>query len=144
MDLMATPASVQKVPGSEGEGTAALPFYSRYRTLGCARVDVPSHDVSQMPSSSSACFGFCFSPTGMVAVVLQHLVDCKARAVIVVPDHKQTWFPLLSNGTVKSTKFSEPGGRSPFSRVHHQRGREEFTFKRWGMRTVEVNFAENG
>lgn len=31
-------------------------------------------------------------------------------------------------------------GVPPFFRIHHQRGKEVFTFKRWKMRAVEVDF----
>lgn len=139
MDLMATPASVQK-KWIEGVRTQEnLPFYSRYRTQGCAGVDVLTHNI-RMPGSSDKCFGFCFPPTNMVGVVLQHLEECQARAVMIVPDQKQSWFPRLARGLVKSRTLSTPTGPSPFFRVHHQRGREPFKFKKWNMLAVEVNF----
>ena len=67
MDLMVTPASVHNtwVMGRCCTGTD-LPFYSRYRTQGCAGVDVLSQNVKRMPTSQLECFGFCFPPTNMV------------------------------------------------------------------------------
>ena len=142
MDLMATPASVHKT-WVMGRCTGTdLPFYSRYRTQGCAGVDVLSQNVKRMPTSQRECFGFCFPPTNMVGVLLQHLDECGARAVVVLPDQKQSWFPRLASATVQSRRLSAPGGTSPFFRVHHQRGSERFHFKKWGMlAVVEVNFA---
>lgn len=83
-----------------------------------------------MPDSSDPCFGFCFSPTNMVGVVWQHLAECQARAVVVVPDQKQSWFPLLAGVTVRSMAVSAPREDSAFFRVHHQRGEVRFSFKR--------------
>ena len=77
----------------------------------------------------------------MVGVLLQHLDECGARAVVVLPDQKQSWFPRLASATVQSKRLSAPGGPSPFFRVHHQRRSERFHFKKWGMLAVEVNFA---
>lgn len=140
MDLMATSASAQKMWEHGTCTERGLPFYSRYRTDGCAGIDVLSQNVARMPNSAETCFGFCFPPTNMVGVLLQHLEECGARAVVVVPDKKQSWFPRLASATVKSTQLSKPQGTSPFFRVHHQRGPEPFHFKQWGMIAVEVNF----
>ena len=114
MDLMATPASVHQ-NWIEGRKTQEnIPFYSRYRTPGCAGVDVLTQNVKFMPESSAECFGFCFPPTNMVGAMLQHLEECQARAVIVVPNQKQSWFPRLARGWVKSRTLSNQGGKSPF------------------------------
>ena len=141
MDLMATPVSVQKVPAKGHTAPIALPFYSRYRTQGCAGVDVLTQNVAYLPSSREPCFGFCFPPTSMVGVILQHLEECKARAVVVVPDQKQSWFPRLASAMVRCRKVSNPGKKSPFFRVHHQRGKETFEFRQWAMKAVEVDFS---
>ena len=90
MGLMATGASTQWIPGGGHDAHKALPFYSRYHTDVTAGVGVLGHDVSHMPDSSNACFGFGFLPPQMFAVVLQHMQGYKARAVVVVPDDKQS------------------------------------------------------
>ena len=51
----------------------ALPFYSRYHTADTTGVDVLGQDVSHMPGSANSCFGLCFPPPQMVAVVLQKI-----------------------------------------------------------------------
>lgn len=69
-------------------------FYSRYRTQGCAGIDVLTQNVRFMPESEEKCFGFCVPPTvinNMVGVVLQHLEECQAQAVVIVPDQKQSF-----------------------------------------------------
>ena len=88
MDLMATGTSVQWIPGGGRDADRALPFYSRYHTAGTADVDALGPDVSHMPASANVCFGFCFPPPQMTAVVLQHMQGYKARAVVVVPDDR--------------------------------------------------------
>lgn len=88
MDLMARTASAQRIPeGVQGAGEK-LPFFSRYHTEASAGVDMLSQDVSRMPDFSRECFGFCFPPPIMVGVVLQHLEERRAHAVILVPDLK--------------------------------------------------------
>lgn len=141
MDLMATPASVHK-RWIAGQCTSEdLPFYSRYHTQGCAGVDVLTHNVRFMPGSDrEECFGFCFPPSSMVGVFLQHLEECQARALLVVPDQKQYWFPRMASATTKSRTLSTSKGASPFFRVHHQRGSERFQFKRSDMLAVIVDF----
>ena len=75
----------------------------------------------------------------MVGVMLQNLEECQARAVIVGPDQKHSWFPRLARGGVKSRTLSNPGSKSPFHRVHHQRGREPFMFQERSILAVEVH-----
>ena len=124
MDLIATGMSVQWIPGGGHGADRALPFYSRCHTDGTAGVDVLGQDVSHMPGSANACFGLCFPPSQMIAVVLQHMQGCKARAVVVVPDDSQSWFPLLAAATVRSVPVAAKGGAGTFFCMHHQRKEE--------------------
>lgn len=114
MDLMAIPASVHK-KWVEGRGKQELlPLYCRYRTQSCAGTDVLLQNVKFMPVASVECFGFCFPPTNMVGVMLQHLEECQARAVIIVPDQKQPWGPRLARALVKCRTLPTPTGPSRF------------------------------
>ena len=105
-------------------------------------VDVLGQDVSHMPGSANACFCFCFPPPQMIAVVLQNMQGCKARAVVVVPDDRQSWFPLLAVATVRSVPVAAKGGAGTFFRMYHQKGRVSFVFRQRGMRAVEVDFRQ--
>lgn len=88
MDLTATPASTQRLSGREH----SLRFYSRFRTEGCEEgVVVLGQDLSKIAGSTDPCFGFCFPPTTMVGVVLQPVAECRAKAVVIVPDELKTW-----------------------------------------------------
>ena len=136
MDLMATPVSALTLPGE----TEALPFYSQFHTAGCMGVDMLGQDLSKIPDSGIPCFGFCFPPTAMVGVVLQRLEECRARAVVLVPDVKKTWHPLLEGATVQSMVLANPGASSVFFRMDHLHGKVPFSFMKWAMRVVEVNF----
>ena len=142
MDLMATGTSVRRIPGGGQDADRALPLYSRYHTDGTAGVDVLGQDVSHMSGSANACFGFCFPPPQTIAVVLQHMQGCKARAVVVVPDDRQAWFPLLAAATVRSVPVAAKGGAGTLFRMHHQKGGVSFVFRQWGMRAVEVDFRQ--
>ena len=142
MDLMATGTSVQWIPAVGRDADRALAFYSRYHTAGTAGVDVHGQDVSHISGSANACFGFCFPTQQMVAVVLQHMQSCKARGVVVVPDDRQLWFPLLAAATVRSFPVAAKGGTGTFFRMHHQKGKMPSVFRQWGMRAVEVDFRQ--
>ena len=134
MDLMATPASVHKT-WVMGRCTGTdLPFYSHYRTQGCAGVDVVSQTVKRMPTSQRECSGFCFPPTNMVGVLLQHLGECGARVVVVLPDQKQSWFPRLASATVQSRRLSTPGELHPFFAYTTKEGRNVFILRNEGCR----------
>ena len=119
MGLMVTSMSVQWIIGVGLDADRALPFYSRYHTAGTAGVDVLGQDVSHMPGSANACTGFCFPPRQMVTVVLEHMQSYKARAVVVVPDNRQPWFPRLTAATVRSVPVATRGGAGTFFRMHH-------------------------
>lgn len=86
MDLMATAASAHRIPGSDVQ----LPLYSRYHNEGRAGIDVLRQDLRDVPGSERTFFGFCFPPTAMVGVVLQRMAECRAQAVVIVPDQQQT------------------------------------------------------
>ena len=142
MDLMATGTSVQWIPSVGRDADRALSSYSRYYTPGTAGVDVLGQDVSYMPDSAKACFGFYFPPSQMVAVVLQHMQGCKARAVVVVLDDRQSRFPLLAAATFRPVPVAVKGDAGTFFRMHHQKGKVSFVFRHWGMRAVEVDLRQ--
>ena len=140
MNLMAKDTSAQYTSIEGGWERQKLPFYSRFHTNNKARVDVFSHNLSHMPGSLQTCFGYCFPQPSLVGVVLAHISKCEARAVIVVPNTRASWFPMIEGAGVRSVQIASQGAGSPFYRVHHQRGAEPYTFGRGGMRAVEVDF----
>ena len=115
MDLMATSTSIQWMPGVSRDDYRAMPFYSRYQTASTADVDVHGQNVRHMPGLANACFGFGFPPPQMVSVVLQHMQRCKARAVVVVPDDRQSWFPVLAAATSGRFRLPRMGAQVRFS-----------------------------
>ena len=137
MDLMATDTSAQSAPIGGGLERQILPFYSRYNTAG---IEVFSHNVNHMLGSLQKCFGYCFPRPSLEGVVLAHICKCQARAVIVVPNTRASWFPMIEGAGVRSVQIAYQGADSQFFRVHHQRGAEPYTFGQGGMRAVEVDF----
>ena len=129
MDLVIPDTSVQYAPIEGGLERQRLPFHSRFHTNNTAWVDVFSHNVSHMPGSLQNCFGYCFpQPSLLVGVVLAHISKCEARAVIVVPNTRASWFPMIEGAGVRSVQIASQGTGSQFFRVHHQRGAEPHTF----------------
>ena len=72
--------------------------------------------------------------------MLAHISKCEARAVIVVPNTRASWFPMIEGAGVRSVQTASQGAGSQFLRVHHQRGAEPYTFGREGIRVVRVDF----
>ena len=78
-----------------------------------------------------------------MGVVLAQISKCEARAVIVVPNTRVSWFPTIEGAGVRSVQIASKDEDSQFFRVHHERGAERYTFGRGGMRAVEVDFRGN-
>ena len=143
MGLMTTDTSAQRAPIWGGLIRRRLPFYSRFHTNGTAGVDVFSHNVNHMPGSLRKCFDHCLPQPSLMGIVLAPISKCEARAVIVVPNTRASWFPMIEGAGVRSVQIASKGEDSQFLRVHHQRGAETYTFDRGGMRAVEVDFRGN-
>ena len=137
---MATYTSAQYAPIEVGWERLALPFYSRFHANNTAGVDVFSHNVSHMPGSLQKCFGYCFAQPSLVGVVLARISKSEARAVIVMPNTRASWFLMIEGALAHSVQIASQGAGSQFFRIHHQRGAEPYTFGRGGMRAVDVNF----
>ena len=103
MDLMACEASAQCSPLTGSR----LPFFSQYRCPGSAGVDVLVHNVAVPPSSTTTvAFSLCFSPPIMAGHGVQHLTECRAHAILVVPDTKPYWFSLVRQASVHSVEVA--------------------------------------
>ena len=136
MDLMATE---QRAPTGGGLLYRRLPFYLRLHRNGTAGVDVFSHDMNHIPGLLRTCFGYCCPQPSLVGVVLAQMSKCKARAVVVVPNTRSSWFPIIEGAGVHSVQIASKGEDSQFLRERHQYGASVYTFGRGGMRPVEVD-----
>ena len=128
MHLVIPDTSAQYAPIEGGLERQRLPFHSRFHANNTAWVDVFSHNVSHMPGSLQNCFSYCFPQPSLVGVVLAHISKYEARAVIVVPNTRASWFPMIEGAGVRSVQIASQGTGSQFFRVHHQRGAEPHTF----------------
>ena len=136
VDLMACTASVLRSPFS-GE---ALPFFSQYDCAGSAGTDVFAQDVSIVPGTRVPAFGFCFPPPIMAGHLVQHLAECKAHAVVLLPDVKAYWFPLLQLATVRSVEVAPAAADGYFQWPSADGGLRNWRYPRWGMVAYEVDF----
>lgn len=80
----------------------SLPFFSRYDFQGSSGIDVFAHDVFVLLGTYYPAFGCCFPPPAMVGAIVQHLAECHARAVLVVPDVCAYLFSRVQRATVLS------------------------------------------
>ena len=97
VDLMASSENARLGPAIGTGDQRRLPFYSRYHCKGSAGVEVFRHRVSVTPGGQTAAVGYCERPRVMVVHVVQHMAECKAHAVIDIPD---VW-SIGSRGSIK-------------------------------------------
>ena len=109
MDLMATDTSAQRAPIGGGLIRRRLPFYPRFHTNGTAGVDIFSHNVNHMSGPLRKCFCCCLPQPSLVGVVLAYTSKCEARAVIVVPNTRASWFPMIEGAGVRSVQIAPQG-----------------------------------
>ena len=136
IDLMASDASAQRIPESD----VVLPFFSRYDCEGSSGVDVFAQDVSLRPGSLDRAFGYCFPPPVMAGHVVQHLAECHAHAVIVVPGSRSYWFPRVQQAAVRSLLISPPNAGGYFQWPCPDGSLKEWKYPRWSMVAYEVDF----
>ena len=63
-------------------------------------------DVSGVPITGEQALGYCSPPPVMAGHIVQHLAECQAHAVVVVPDTRPYWFPLVHQATVQSLEVA--------------------------------------
>lgn len=91
-----------------------FPFFSPYDCAGSSGLNVLAQDVSRIPGSGEPAFGFCFPPRFMAGHIVQHLSGCEARAVIIVPDTRAYWFPLVQGAMVRSLEVTPKAAAGSF------------------------------
>jgi len=96
-----------------------LPFVFSYNCEGLAGgVDVFRQDVALTPRQATPAFGYCFPPPVMVGHIVQHIPDCYAHAVVVLPDAHEYWAPRVRHATVRELALM-----GTFGFPHHREGR---------------------
>ena len=95
MDTMATTAASHCIPVGSVGACDSRPLCFRYNTHGSYGVGVFIQDVRVIRHTSRKCFGVCFPPAATFGVVLQHVEERQAHAVVVVPDQEMLWFTKL-------------------------------------------------
>lgn len=74
-----------------------------------------------------------------VGVLISYLLACPARAVLIVPDTRAPWFPVMKSATVRSQSMATKADPNVFSRIHHSGGRVRVVFHKCDIRAVGVN-----
>ena len=74
----------------------------------------------------------------MLGFLISHTQTCCVLAVLIVPDIKAPWFPLLKNALVRNKVVASKADPNAFFRVHHSCGTITVVFQKWGMRSLEV------
>lgn len=136
IDLMACTASAQLSPHTG----ARLTFVSLYNCPESAGVDVFAQDVANMPGKAEPAFGYCFPPPIMAGHMVQHLAECQAHAVIVVPDIKRYWFLLVQQALVRSVQVAPRNGVGVFEWPSSAGMLQAWRYPRWAMIAYEVDF----
>ena len=74
--------------------------------------------------------GYCFPPPVTVEHVVRHMAECRAHAVIILPDVHEHWFPRASRMNVPALVLSKAGS---FGYPHHQNGVRNDVYVRPGF-----------
>ena len=133
---MACAVSVLRSPVS-GE---ALPFFSRYDCARSAGTDVLAQDVSIVPGTAAPAFGFCFPPPVMAGHIVQHLTECEAHAVVLLPDVKAYWSPVVQLAALRSITVAPVAATGCFQCPSPKGGLRNWRYPRWGEVAYEVDF----
>lgn len=137
IDLMACTASAQVSPVTG----LSLPFFSRFSCPGSAGRDVLAQNAAVMPGTTVPAFGYCFPPPSMAGHVVQHLAECRARAVLVVPDNRPYWFPLVQLASVRSLVIAPRNEAGVFQWPCSTGALRGWRYPRWAMVAYEVDFS---
>ena len=122
LDLMASSESTQRVPGRYN----ILPFFSQYDCEGSSGTDEFAHDVSRLPGMDEQMFVYCFPPPVMVSVIVQHSAEWQSHAVIVVPDTRESWFPVAQQASIRSIVEAPTTARGLFQWPSHREGLKDW------------------
>ena len=133
---MACAVSVLRSPVS-GE---ALPFFYRYNCAGPAGTDVLAQDVSIVPGTTVPTLGSRFPPPVMAGHIVRHLAECKAHGVVLLPDAKAYWFPVVQLAEVKSITVAPVAATGCFQCPSPKGGLRNWWYNRWGMVAYKVDF----
>ena len=129
-------------PHGAGIGSSCLglfsPFYGRpggMHGVGAAipihgKTDALARDVSIVPGTIA--FRYCFPPPIMAGHIVQYLAECKARAVVILPDAKAYWFPSVRLATVRSTEMAQVATEGCFQWRSSNGGLKNQRYH-WGM-----------
>jgi Reverse transcriptase (RNA-dependent DNA polymerase) len=86
---------------------------------------------------------YVFPPVKQVHRVLRHIIECKVRATVVVPDTQAEWFPLLQRVAVASVPL---GSAVDCCSAALDKARPTWFERRWNLIavTVDGNLAQLG
>lgn len=79
-DSMGTAVSAQRVPAGWSKAGQPLPFFARFVCLRARGIDILAQDLVGVQRA------YCFSPAGMVGVLIQRMYECRAGAAVILPD----------------------------------------------------------
>ena len=114
------------------------------RLCGSAGADVFAHDVSLVPDTGVPAVGFCFPPPIMAGHILQHLAECEARAVVLLPDVKAHWFPLVQLAAVRSIEVAAVVEEGCNQLPSPDGGLKSWRYPRWRMIAYALDFRTTG
>ena len=136
VDLMACNSSAQRVPGTP----KVLPFFSRYDCKGSAGIDAFANDVSIVPGTGRSAFSYCFPPPVMAGHLVQHLKECEAHAVVVLPGTHAYWFPLVQQACCRSRIVADRNETGIFSWPGKAGRLQGWRYPMWSMHAYELDF----
>ena len=103
-----------------------------------------AHNVSLVSDTSVHAVGFCFPPPILAGHLVQHLEECKARAVVLLSDVKAYWFPLVQLAAVWSIEVTAVAEEGCFQWPSPNGGLKNWRYPRWRMIAYALDFRTKG
>lgn len=75
----------------------------------------------------------------MVGIIVQHLAEWQAHAVIVVLDIQTFWFPAVQQASLWSVAVAPRAAKGFFHRPSHRQCLKNWPYLKWTMRAYEVD-----
>ena len=79
-------------------------------------------------ATASECSVIAPPPPRMIGVIVQHLAEWQAHAVIVVPDTRTFWFPAVQHASIRFIVVAPSAAKGRFQRPSHRGGLKDWQY----------------
>ena len=89
---------------------------------------------------ASKCSLIAPHPPRMLGVIVHHLAEWQAHAVIDVPDPQAFWIPAVQQTYIRSIVVAPSAAKGRFQWPSHREDMKDWQYPAWTMRAYELDF----